>query len=70
MADKEGSDEKTISQDIVVTKYKMAGEMVNRMSNYLISINYTMIKHVFNRFTNFLIFFIYLLILSLLLLMS
>jgi hypothetical protein len=55
MGDKEGSDEKTISQDIVVTKYKMAGEMVNRMSNNLISINYSMIKHVFNRLTQLLI---------------
>ena len=31
MADKELLEEKTIAQDIVVTKYKMAGEIVNRM---------------------------------------
>ena len=31
MADKDLLEEKTIAQDIVVTKYKMAGEMVNRM---------------------------------------
>lgn len=30
MADKEEVDKTTIATDIVVTKYKMAGEMVNR----------------------------------------
>ncbi|XP_023217707.1 proliferation-associated protein 2G4-like [Centruroides sculpturatus] len=35
MADKE-ENEPTIAQDLVVTKYKMAGEMVNRVLNNLI----------------------------------
>ncbi|GBM41829.1 Proliferation-associated protein 2G4 [Araneus ventricosus] len=36
MADKEDSGEPTIAQDLVVTKYKMAGEMVTRVLNQLI----------------------------------
>lgn len=31
MAEKEQENEATIAQDIVVTKYKMSGEMVNSM---------------------------------------
>ncbi|CAG2122783.1 unnamed protein product, partial [Medioppia subpectinata] len=36
MADKDSGEEKTIAQDLVVTKYKMAGEMVNRVLKQLI----------------------------------
>jgi hypothetical protein len=33
MADK-NEEEKTIAEDLVVTKYKMAGDIVNRKLNY------------------------------------
>ncbi|GFT09780.1 proliferation-associated protein 2G4 [Nephila pilipes] len=36
MADKDNADDSTIAQDLVVTKYKMAGEMVTRVLNQLI----------------------------------
>ncbi|XP_054712156.1 proliferation-associated protein 2G4-like [Uloborus diversus] len=36
MADKDETEEPTIAQDLVVTKYKMAAEMVNRVLNQLI----------------------------------
>ena len=38
----ESSDEEpTIAEDVVVTKYKMAGDMANRMSSYSLLLEHT-----------------------------
>ena len=46
----ESSDEEpTIAEDVVVTKYKMAGDMANRMSSYSLLLEHTVFIEVFPR---------------------